>query len=177
MKVGIISINAYTTVLNFASPLHSYAFQCFLDAHGIENVIVEYRDRPAESVSKLSTFSDGWKVINTLFNLYRNFRPLAFFSFLAAIIAVISIGIFIPSVLIPYQETGMVEKFPTLIVCGFMLLAALLAVFAGLILDMIRMKARREHEFRLMLIESLRRKSCDINDNRVVASGKENITK
>lgn len=123
----------------------------------IENVIVDYRDRPAQSESKLNTIFDGIKVIGTLFNLYRNYRPLAFFSLFAAILAVISIGMFIPLVWIPFKETGLVERFPTLIVCGFLFIAALLSLFGGFILDKIRMKERREFEFRLTLIESLQR--------------------
>ncbi len=123
----------------------------------IENVIVDYRDRPANSESKLNTVIDGIKVIDTLFNLYRNYRPLAFFSMFAAGLAIIAICMFIPLVWIPYKETGLVERFPTLIVCGFMFMASLLAFFGGLILDKIRMKERREFEFRLMLIESIQR--------------------
>ena len=128
----------------------------------IENVIVDYRDRPANSESKLSTVSDGIKVISMLFSLYRNYRPLAFFSAFAAVLALIAVGMFVPLVWIPYQQTGLVERFPTLIVCGFMLLAALLAVFGGLILDKIRTKERREFEFKLMLFESIQRNTFNM---------------
>lgn len=121
----------------------------------IENVIVDYRDRPEGSESKLNTVNDGMKVLFTIFSLFRNYRPLAFFSILSAILLVIDIAAFIPAVMIPYCQTGLVERFPTLIVCGFLALAAILAFFNGMILDAIRMKERREFEFRLALLNML----------------------
>lgn len=123
----------------------------------IENMIVDYRDRPTNSESKLNTIYDGMKVINMLFNLYRNYKPLAFFSVLASFLTLIAACMFIPLVWIPYLQTGLVEKFPTLIVCGFMILASLLAVFGGLVLDKMCMKERREFELKLMLTESILR--------------------
>ena len=122
----------------------------------IENVIVEYRDRPEGSESKLNTVSDGRKVLITIFNLFRNYRPLTFFTIFAAILLVIDIIVFIPAVLIPYYQTGNVERFPTLIVCGFIALAAILAFFNGMVLDAIRLKERREFEFRLALLSTLK---------------------
>ena len=96
----------------------------------VENVIVDYRDRPNGSESKLNTFSDGIKVLKTIGRLYRDYRPLGFYSFLAAILAIIS-TIFIIPVIITYGKTGLVPAFPTLIVCGFVYLAALLSFFVG----------------------------------------------
>ena len=116
----------------------------------VENVVIEYRDRPEGSESKLNTVSDGLKVLKTIFNLCKNFKPLFFFSILAAVMTVLAVGAFIPLVLIPYLQTGLVEHFPTLIVCCFLLLAAVMAFFSGLILDSIKLKARREFEFRLI---------------------------
>lgn len=125
----------------------------------IENIVVDYRDRPEGSESKLNTVGDGIKVLFTIFNLFRNYRPLSFFSIFAAILLMIDAAVFIPAVMIPYYQTGLVERFPTLIVCGFIALAAVLAVFNGMILDSIRMKERREFEFRLCLIKMLKSKS------------------
>ena len=116
----------------------------------VENVIIEYRDRPEGSESKLNTVSDGLKVLKTIFNLCKNFKPLFFFSIFAAVMAVVAVGAFIPLVLVPYLQTGLVEHFPTLIVCCFLLLAAVISFFSGLILDSIKLKARREFEFRLI---------------------------
>ena len=108
----------------------------------VENVIVDYRDRPNGSESKLNTFSDGIKVLKTIGRLYRDYRPLGFYSFLAAILAIIS-TIFIIPVLITYGKTGLVPEFPTLIVCGFVYLAALLSFFSGMILASIQLRNRQ----------------------------------
>jgi len=122
----------------------------------VENVIIEYRDRPEGSESKLNTVSDGLKVLKTIFNLCKNFKPLFFFSILAALMTAVSLGFFIPMVLIPYIQTGLVEHFPTLIACCFMWLAAVMAFFSGLILDSIKLKARREFEFRLIQTKEMK---------------------
>ena len=122
----------------------------------VENVIIDYRDRPEGSESKLNTVSDGMKVLKTIFNLCKNFKPLFFFTILAAIMTAVSVGFFIPMVLIPYIKTGLVEHFPTLIACCFMLLAAIISFFSGLILDSIKLKARREFEFRLIQTKEMK---------------------
>lgn len=116
----------------------------------IKNVIVDYRDRPTGSQSKLNTLSDGKKVIMAIFNLYRGYRPLQFFSLLAFLLLLAAVAAFIPAVLIPYYRTGLVENFPTLIVCGFVGIASLISFFNGMVLDAIRQKERREFEFRLV---------------------------
>lgn len=117
----------------------------------MKNIVIDYKDRPEGSESKLNTFSDGMKVLFTIFNLFRNYKPLEFFSFLSLILILISTIIFIPTILIPYQNTGLVEHFPTLIVLGFVFLTAIISFFNGLILDSIRLKERREFEFRLII--------------------------
>lgn len=117
----------------------------------IENVIVEYRDRPEGSESKLNTFSDGVKVIRTIIKLYRDYKPLGFFGLCAALLALAAVLLFIP-ILIAYLETGMVQRFPTLFVSGFTGLAALQSFFAGLILENIALKNRRDFEYRLTLV-------------------------
>ncbi len=124
----------------------------------VENCIVKYRDRPKGSVSKLNTVSDGLKVIGMIMRLFKNYRPYGFFTLITIICIVIAFSILIPTVLIPYAKTGLVEKFPTLIVCGFIIVAGLLSFFAGLILNTIIQKERREFEFRLQLIT--KEKSC-----------------
>lgn len=123
----------------------------------VRNVLVDYRDRPEGSVSKLNTVSDGMKVLLTIFNLFRNYKPLQFFSLLALVLLVAAAAVFIPLVLIPFNRTGLVERFPTLIVCGFVSIAAVLSFFNGMVLDAIRMKERREFEFRLMMISEWER--------------------
>lgn len=117
----------------------------------IDNVVVEYRDRPEGSVSKLNTYSDGFKVLGTIFRLYRDYKPFGFFSILALVLAVVAALFFIP-VLMEFLETGLVLKFPTLIVCGFVMMAAIQSFFAGLILSNMAMKNRRDFEYRFALV-------------------------
>ena len=117
----------------------------------IDNVIVDYRDRPEGSVSKLNTYSDGFKVLGTIFRLYRDYKPFGFFSMFALLLAVISALFFIP-VLTEFMRTGLVMKFPTLIVCCFVMLAAIQSFFTGLMLSNMAMKNRRDFEYRFNLV-------------------------
>ena len=117
----------------------------------IDNVIVDYRDRPEGSVSKLNTYADGFRVLGTIFRLYRDYKPFGFFSLFALLLAVVSALFFIP-VLAEYFATGLVLKFPTLIVCGFVMLAAIQSFFAGLMLSNSAQKNRRDFEYRYTLV-------------------------
>lgn len=117
----------------------------------IDNVIIEYRDRPEGSESKLNTYSDGFKVLMTILRLYRTYKPMQFFGIIAFILALISTCFLIP-VLITYAETGLVPEFPTLIVCGFVMLTALISLFTGVILQTLRQKDRQDFEMSLMHI-------------------------
>ena len=124
----------------------------------VRNVVVEYRDRPEGSVSKLSTYSDGFKVIMTIVKLYKNYNPFAFFNAIAILLTLVSVIFFIP-VLVEYIETGLVSRFPTLIVCGFVVIAAIQSFFAGLILSTMANKNRRDFEQRLINIHFEERNS------------------
>lgn len=117
----------------------------------VDNVIVDYRDRPQGSESKLNTVSDGIKVLKTIARLYKNYKPLKFFTMLSAILMIIAFGFFIP-VLVTYIKTGLVPNFPTLIVCGFIALAAIQSFFAGLILTVIAEKNRQDFEIELQRV-------------------------
>ena len=118
----------------------------------IENVIVDYRDRPEGSESKLNTYSDGIRVLGTIGRLYKDYKPFGFFSLLALGLAVVAIAFFIP-ILIDFIRTGVVDKFPTLFVCCFVMLAAVQAFFSGMILSNMALKNRRDFEFRLNMIQ------------------------
>ena len=118
----------------------------------VDNVIIEYRDRPEGSESKLNTYSDGAKVLMSIAKLYRNYKPMNFFGFLALVLAVMSIGFFIP-VLMEYITTGLVPKFPTLIACGFAMMAAIQSVFAGLVLSAGAQRSRQEFEMNLIKVD------------------------
>lgn len=114
----------------------------------VDNVIIQYRDRPEGSQSKLNTYSDGIKVLRTIFRLYSTYRPFEFFGIIAAVLMLMSVGFFIP-VLIKFIRTGLVLNFPTLIVCCFVAVAAIQAFFAGLILRNIYQKNRQDFEMNL----------------------------
>lgn len=113
------------------------------------NHVIEYRDRPAGSESKLNTFSDGFKVLRLIFTLYRNYKPFKFYGFLSLLLFIIAAAVFIPHVWLPYHSTGMVANMPTLVVCGFCVIAGIISFYSGLILDSIQRQDRREFEFRL----------------------------
>ncbi len=119
----------------------------------VENVLVDYRDRPEGSESKLNTYADGFKVLMTIGRLFREYKPFPFFTLLASILLVLAAAFFIP-VFWEYLETGLVLKFPTLIVCGFVCLAAIQSFFAGLILNNIVQRDRKNFEMDLNRVYS-----------------------
>lgn len=117
----------------------------------VENVVVEFRDRPEGSVSKLNTYSDGMRVIHKMLQLYRNYRPLRFFGSLCVILWIAALVLMIP-ILGEYFQTGLVPRFPTLIVSGFMVLAGIQSFFSGMILQVMNAKDKRDFEYRLMQV-------------------------
>ncbi len=123
----------------------------------VENVVIEYRDRPEGSVSKLNTFSDGFRVLKTIARLYQTYKPMNFFGIIAAVLALLSIGFMIP-ILIQYGQTGLVPHFPTLIACGFVMLAAIQSFFSGLILTTLGQKNRQDFEMQLQTMRIQRDK-------------------
>lgn len=128
----------------------------------VDNVIVDYRDRPEGSVSKLNTYSDGFKVLWKIVQLFKTYKPLAFFGLIGLILAICAVVLVVP-VLTEYFRTGLVPRFPTLIVSGFMGLAALQSLFAGLILAESTWKDRRDFEYRLNRV----------SEQKSMVSGKE----
>lgn len=111
----------------------------------LREVPVAYRNRPDGSESKLNTFGDGIKVLKTIFTLFKEYKPLRFFGWLALLLSLVAIGLFIP-VLADYLHTGLVPRFPTLIVSVFLGLAALQSFFTGLCLDVMVEKDRKSYE-------------------------------
>lgn len=105
-------------------------------------VVTAYAARPDGSVSKLSTYSDGWRILRTIAMLARFERPLAFFGFLALVFALMAIILSVPLVL-TYLDTGQVPRFPTAILATGLMILAFLNFFAGLILDTV-VRGRRE---------------------------------
>ena len=117
----------------------------------VENLVIDYRDRPAGSESKLNTYTDGIKVIFTIMRLFRNYKPFAFFGIIALALTVLAAAFFVP-VLSEYVRTGLVPNFPTLIVCGFTFVAALLSLFSGMQLQNSVQKNRQDFELNLIRV-------------------------
>lgn len=121
----------------------------------LKTLPVEYRDRPTGSESKLNTVSDGIKVIRTIFTLCRSYKPMLFFGCIAAVLALISLVFLLP-VFMEYFATGMVPKFPTLIVGCFTLLTAIECLMAGMSLENECKKARQNFEVQSNMIAMLK---------------------
>ncbi|MBQ9274480.1 MAG: glycosyltransferase [Succinivibrio sp.] len=144
-------------VKSFPITSRGFEIETEMTAHALDknfNVVnhkINYQDRPQGSESKLNTVQDGVKVLITLFNLLREYRPLLFFSLLALLCFVI-FALTFAGVLVEYLATGLVPRQPTLLVSMFFLLSSLLCVFSGLILDALARKSRRDFELYRNLI-------------------------
>lgn len=114
----------------------------------VENVVIDYRDRPEGSESKLNTYSDGLKVLWTILRLFRTYRPMGFFGMISLLLLVLAACFFVP-VMVTYVRTGLVPNLPTLIVCGFAVMAAIQSLFAGLVLRTMYQKNRQDFEMDL----------------------------
>jgi len=145
---------SYLFVKSFPVLSRGFEIETEMTIHAVEkklavlSVPVEYRDRPEGSVSKLNTFTDGFKVIISIFRLYKNYKPFYFFGILSALLFSIALAFFIP-VFITYINTSQVPKFPTLIVCGFSIIASIQCLFSGFILSTANQKNLQDFELRL----------------------------
>lgn len=117
----------------------------------IKELPIEYRDRMDGSESKLNTFSDGYKVISLLFGLFRDIRPLFFFSLVTLVLLIIA-GLYFFPILIDFYRTGFVEKVPTLITVGVVAIVAVIIFFTGVVLHVIRKQHDENFEHHLNLI-------------------------
>ena len=117
----------------------------------IKELPIEYRDRMDGSESKLNTFSDGYKVISLLFGLFRDIRPLFFFSLVTLVLLIIA-GLYFFPILIDFYRTGFVEKVPTLITVGVVAIVAVIIFLTGVVLHVIRKQHDENFEHHLNLI-------------------------
>jgi len=117
----------------------------------LENVVIEYRDRPEGSESKLNTYSDGFKVIFTIIKLLRTYKPMFFFGLLALVFIALGVGFMIP-IIVEFVKTGLVPKIPTLIVSCISILIGIVSFFSGMILHTITWKNRQDFEMKLVEI-------------------------
>ena len=113
---------------------------------------IEYRDRPAGSVSKLNTFKDGFKVLMMIKTLFKEYKPRAFFNILSFISFVVGIVLNVPP-FTEYFKTGLVTKFPSLIVGGFFIVVSLLLMITGILLEVIAKKHKQLYELYLNKID------------------------
>ena len=120
----------------------------------IAEIPIAYRDRPAGSTSKLNTFTDGFLVIKTIALLFKDYKPLIFFGALAVFSFLLSLILSAP-VLAEYLQTGIVPRFPTLIVASGLFVASLLLLSVGIILEVILRQHRQNYELWLNLFERL----------------------
>lgn len=127
----------------------------------IENVVVDYRDRPEGSVSKLNTYSDGIKILRTILKLFATYHPGSFYGVIGIVLAILSIAFSCP-ILAAYVHTGLVPNFPTLIVCGFVMLTAIIFEFAGILLHTMLHKNRQDFEMELIHAEDMMQSKLEI---------------
>ena len=118
---------------------------------------IQYKDRPAGSESKLNTFKDGFKVLKTIGELFKDTRPFAFFSIISSILIIVSMCFFIP-ISIEFFHTGEVAKFPTLIIISAVLVIAVMNFFCGILLSVIKKKDRQDFERSLNILAEVWKK-------------------
>ncbi len=151
---------SYTFVKSFPVLSKGFEIETEMSIHAldknlaIQSVPVGYRDRPADSVSKLNTYTDGLRVLRTVARLYKEYRPLSFFGLFTVLFALVGLGLFLP-ILLEYFATGLVPRFPTLIVSGVLMTLAMLMLVCGLILDTVAKKHRQLFEVNLNLLAAL----------------------
>jgi glycosyltransferase involved in cell wall biosynthesis len=137
-------------VKSFPALSHGFEIETELTVHALElrmpfgEVMTPYYARPEGSESKLSTYRDGWRILKTIFRLYMSERPFSFYGICSALIAAVAILISVP-VVIEYLHTGLVPRFPTIILSASMMVCALLSLMCGLILDNV---TRGRHEMK-----------------------------
>ncbi|MBR2801307.1 MAG: glycosyltransferase [Erysipelotrichaceae bacterium] len=124
----------------------------------IANVPITYRDRPEGSSSKLSTFKDGFKVLVKLFDLWKDYRPLLFFSFFSLVFLILGLLTGIP-VITEFIATSYVSKVPSAILASSLCVLAFLSLMLGLILDHERNVEKREHELDVLGWEEAERRN------------------
>lgn len=121
----------------------------------IENVVIEYRDRPSGSESKLNTYSDGFKVLKTIGRLYKNYRPFGFFGRISTVLMLVSMGLLIPEILHDIQ-VGKVKHPFIFVSSGILIFTSIVSFFSGAVLSTLVEKEWQAYEFRLQMIEKMK---------------------
>lgn len=142
-------------VKNFPVQSEGFGIETEMTIHALNHhftiaeTAVNYRERTQGSVSKLNTISDGLVVLTTITTLFRDIKPMTFFTFFAAVLAIVSMIMAIP-VYLEYLDTGLVPRFPTLIVAGFIMLVAILLWICGIILTVLNSGQKKLYELQLL---------------------------
>ena len=161
---------SYQFVKTFPVLSQNFEIETEMTIHAIDknmqvnNVIIDYRDRPEGSESKLNTYSDGFKVLKTIVKMFRDYKPLQFFSSIAAVLILLAVIFFIP-IFAKYLEYGVVTKIPSLIVIGFVVVTGIICLFSGIILTTLVRQHKQDFEFHLNTIADRFRDLCEKADN------------
>jgi hypothetical protein len=153
---------SYEFVKTFPVTSNGFEIETEMTVHAIhknlkiENVDVDYKDRPKGSESKLRTIPDGIKIIKTLLKMFKNYRPIAFFSVLTVVVALISIGFLLPT-LISFFQTGYFPWTIWTFLGGLMSIASLQLLMTGIVLNTIASKERRDFELTLQEVSARRK--------------------
>lgn len=154
---------SYEFIKTFPVLSRGFEIETEMTIHAIDrnlnvvNHVIEYRDRPEGSESKLNTYSDGMKVLLTIFNLFRVYRPIRFYGIISAVLMVLAAILMVP-IFNEYFATGLVPRFPTLFVACSLAIIAVVSFFSGLILSAIEQRDRQEFEFRMVCVNADKRK-------------------
>ena len=157
---------SYQFVKTFPVLSQNFEIETEMTIHAIDknmqfdNVIVDYRDRAENSESKLNTYTDGFKVLKTIIKMFRDYKPLKFFSSIAAFLILLAFIFFIP-ILTKYMKLGIVTKIPSLIVIGFVVVAGIICLFSGIILTTLVRQHKQDFEFYLNIVASQFKELCD----------------
>ncbi len=162
MKDIMTGLRAFSPAFTEAFPVMSRGFEIEteMSIHAVDKnfkvaeIPIQYRDRPQGSVSKLNTFTDGFLVIKTIALLFKDYKPFVFFGALALAAFLLSMILGIP-VVAEYLNTGIVPRFPTLIVASGLFVASLLLFSVGIILEVILRQHRQNYELWLNLFHRL----------------------
>jgi len=152
---------SYQFVKSFPVLSQGFEIETEMSIHALDKNLavacmpVGYRDRPEDSPSKLNTFGDGYKVLKTIARLFKEYRPMPFFGLLALLLLALAGVLFVP-VLVEYFHTGLVPRFPTLIISGVLATLAILLLVCGVILDTVAKKHRQLFEVNLNILQALR---------------------
>ncbi|MDD3453400.1 MAG: glycosyltransferase family 2 protein [Bacilli bacterium] len=142
---------SYEFVKSFPILSKGFEIETEMTIHAVDKnfklveIPVTYRDRPVGSVSKLNTYKDGMKVLKTIFNLFKEYKPASFFNIVSLIILLFSLALGMP-VIIEYLKTGLVPRFPSLIVSCILLVLTFILFATGTILQVIVKKHKQLYE-------------------------------